>query len=182
MSNIFPLQPYECVRLSCTYVYLSSWTTGHRWQRPRLYTVQWDLKQVTSAQNHSIRTVWSSDSLFGRRRPLRSRGGKLKPGGMTLPQLELWDRGRWAWGEILCSVRCNLRADTRAAPRSQQVLCQMGVGRRTESDKSCLGGSVCGDLHKMKFPYFSCPDSTTAWEQFNQTASYEHLRLKTLHL
>lgn len=61
MSNIFPLQPYECVRLSCTYVYLSSWTTWHSWQQPCLYTVQWDLKQVTSAQNHLIRT--HSDSL-----------------------------------------------------------------------------------------------------------------------
>lgn len=43
--------------------------------------------------------VWYSDSLLGRRRVFRSRVEKLKPCGMTLPQLELWDRGRWAWGE-----------------------------------------------------------------------------------
>lgn len=36
------------------------------------------------------------DSLFGRRRVLRSRGPKVKPCGMTVPQLELWDKGRWA--------------------------------------------------------------------------------------
>lgn len=34
------------------------------------------------------------DSLLGKRRGFTSRGEKQKPCGMTLPQLELWDKGR----------------------------------------------------------------------------------------
>lgn len=37
------------------------------------------------------------DSLLGKRRRFTSRGEKQKPCGMTLPQLELWDKGRWGW-------------------------------------------------------------------------------------
>lgn len=41
--------------------------------------------------------VWYSDSLLGGRRVFISRGENVKLCGMTLPQLELWDKGRWAW-------------------------------------------------------------------------------------
>lgn len=49
----------------------------------------------TTQRNTGDHTVCCSDSLLSRRRLLRSLEEKVKPGGMTLPQLELWDRGRW---------------------------------------------------------------------------------------
>lgn len=80
-------------------------------------------------------TVWYFDSLFGRRRVFRSREKKLNPGGMTLPQLVLWDKGRWAWGRISSSTQRLVRTrllNLRAAVICKLLLEQDGC-RKTEN-------------------------------------------------
>lgn len=89
-------------------------------------------------------TVRPSDSHLGRRRAFRSRGAKLKPCGMTLPQLELWDRGRWAWGEIPFHYCTGVHTAAKPASFLSNSFAKWVL---QETDK-CLGGS---DSRGQKF-------------------------------
>lgn len=107
----------------------------------------WDLNQATNAQHGlmgRVVTVRLSDSHLGRRRAFRSRGAKLKPCGMTLPQLELWDRGRWAWGEIPVQYCTGVHTAVKPPLFLSNSLVKWVL---QETDK-CLGGS---DSRGQKF-------------------------------